>query len=358
MTPEPQNEAESQEQEHQLWLAARRKGIGGSDAAVLFHCSPWRSAFHLYQDKIGAIEDDRDSPAMYWGRKLEPVVRDAYAEILSREVTDGVEMAKHPEHVFMLANTDGTVMPIPSQDGQGVYEGKTTTVFSAANWDSDVPLYYQVQVQHYLAVLGLSWGSVACLIMGQRDPFVWKDVERNDKFIEALQEKEHEFWHGNVLAREAPPVDGSTSTTNALKLLYPHDSGRLILLPAEATTWWEEREKAHREMKAQEKTKDLQTNRLREAIGNASYAMFTDEHGEATGDGTSCKEQQGRIEASVVLGAVATELNGQVGEEARAIVEAAARADRTPFRVLRKSSAKTLAKIKKGQDRADAATED
>jgi putative phage-type endonuclease len=339
--------------ERTAWLAARKKGIGGSDAAVLFDCNPWASRFTLYQDKIGAAVDDKETPATYWGRKLESTVREAYGEILGREVSDGVTMAKHEEHGFMLANTDGTVHPIPTQDGPGVYEGKTTSVFLAANWEDDVPLYYQVQVQHYLAVLGLAWASIACLVMGQRDPFVWRDVERNDRFIEALQEKEHAFWHGNVLARVEPPVDGSKSTTKAIKLLHPHDSGRLIMLPTEAGVWWDEREQVSGEIKDLEARKDLLSNQLRHAVGPASYGAIADEDGVII-SGVSCKTQNSRLSANDVLAAVKTE----IGDDAREVVEAKVRRGLGTHRVLRGAAQKTLAKVHDGQERADAFNEE
>ena len=327
-------------QERAAWLAGRKQGIGGSDAAILFDCNPWQSAYHLYQDKVGAIEDDEDTPAAFWGRKLEGTVREAYCEILGRQVVDGVTNAVHPELSFMLANTDGKVLEVPDQDGDGVYEGKTTTVFNARNWETDVPLYYQVQVQHYLSVLDLQWGSVACLIMGQRDPFVWKDVERNDRFIEALQEREHHFWHRHVLARVPPPVDGSLSTERALKLLHPKDSGRLIMLPAQVQEWWTERQAIKSKMKDLEATERELGNKLRDALGDASYGMFDD------GEGVSCKHQFGGASPTSVLDAV-EQLHGE-GERER--VAAIAQEHRPEFRSLRKAGKRTLARIKREQD--------
>ena len=37
----------------QEWLAYRRKGIGGSDCAIVFGASPWRTTRELYWDKKG-----------------------------------------------------------------------------------------------------------------------------------------------------------------------------------------------------------------------------------------------------------------------------------------------------------------
>lgn len=332
------------EADRTAWLEARRSGIGGSEAAIIMGVNPWQSPYSLYQDKIGAAVDDRASPAMYWGTKLEPVVRDAYCEIVGRDVKDGAVMARHSDASleFMLANTDGEISPVKEHDGAGVYEGKTTGIFTSKAWDDGVPLYYQIQVQHYLAVLGLSWGSVAVFIMGERDPFHWVDVERNDGFIAAMCDKEHAFWRDHVVPRVAPPVDGSSSTTTALKMLHPRDNGRVIFLPPAAQGWLEMRAQVSKEIKVLEETRDEMTNLARAALGGASYGIV-----EATGGGVSYKSQASRLSAAGVLDSV----EAIAGKDVRVAVTVDVDAKRGDFRVLRVASPKTLAKMLKEQER-------
>ena len=44
------------------WLAYRRKGIGGSDAAAVLGISPFRTGVDLYYDKLGQpVEDDEQN---------------------------------------------------------------------------------------------------------------------------------------------------------------------------------------------------------------------------------------------------------------------------------------------------------
>lgn len=308
------------EENREEWLRQRSKGIGGSDAAVLFGVSPWKSAFALYQEKIGAIpRDERDTPALYWGRKLEPAVREAYAELLGRNVTPGVVMATHPEAPWMLANTDGGVSAVPENDGDGVYEGKTTTAFSEAEWSIGVPLYYQVQVQHYMAVLGLKWASVAVLIMGSRDPFAWVDVPRDDGFIDALMEVEEKFWNDHVVKRVPPPVDGSKSTTIALKKLHPKDNGMIITLPDGFGALAMRREQLIADKEAAQEELDAIDNNLRAELGDASYGLLDD------GTGFSNKWQS----------------------RAEYVAKA------TEFRVLRRCSAKSIEKLLKDRKKQE-----
>jgi len=262
------------------WIESRKRGIGGSEAAALFGVHPWTSPFALYQEKIGAVNDDRDSPAMRWGRRLEPVVRDAYAEEVGRVVTVGVTNRAHPRIPFMLANTDGTIGPIPDFDGPGVYEGKMTlSPHNKAQWDVGVPLFYQVQTQHYMAVLGLEWAGVACFIPGVYDPLLYCDIPRNQRFIDALEEREHRFWHDHILAGVAPDPDGSMATTNALKLLHPKDNGEIITLPEESAMWARRVERSNAAMKRLKGVKDEFSNKLRAAMGPATYGILPDSTG-------------------------------------------------------------------------------
>ena len=59
------------------WLAWRRKGIGGSDAAAILGISPWRTARDLYDDKLGiasAQDDSGNWVALEMGHLLEDLV--------------------------------------------------------------------------------------------------------------------------------------------------------------------------------------------------------------------------------------------------------------------------------------------
>ena len=58
------------------WLAYRRKGIGGSDAAAVLGISPFMTARDLYYDKLGisAQADEENWVAKEIGHLLEPLV--------------------------------------------------------------------------------------------------------------------------------------------------------------------------------------------------------------------------------------------------------------------------------------------
>ena len=59
----------------------RSKGIGGSDVGIILGLSTFKTPYQLYLEKIGkGPEDDKMSPAQEWGHRLEPIIRNKFAE--------------------------------------------------------------------------------------------------------------------------------------------------------------------------------------------------------------------------------------------------------------------------------------
>lgn len=264
--------------DHAAWLEQRRTGIGGSDAPVLYGVHPWETKFSIWAAKARGAKDEKGGWPIRLGRVLEPVTRELYCEETGRVVTDGVENLRppDPELGFMIANTDGTIAPVDDHDGPGVYEGKTTSIFSIDEWNDGVPLYYQIQVQHYLAVTGYQWGSLCVLILGARDPLRWAEIERNEVFIADLIERERAFWHDHVLADVPPEVDGKRPTTDALLRLHPDDSGAVITLGQDVFDLAQGLSDINERIASMNETRDEIRNVIRAAIGDATYGRFPD----------------------------------------------------------------------------------
>lgn len=158
------------------FLAERSRGIGGSDAPVILGLSKFSTPLQLWLSKTGRAEETPDNPVLRRGRKLEAVVASEYEEETGRTVRPGT-FAVHPEIPWMLGHADRLIVSAHRED-PGVLEAKAANVFKIREWDEEAPLPAQVQLQHYLAVTGLQWGSVAGLLGGIE--FKYQDLERNE----------------------------------------------------------------------------------------------------------------------------------------------------------------------------------
>lgn len=145
------------------WLAQRKTGIGGSDAAAVLGLSKWATPLQVYLDKISNETNDFDSPSMKWGRILEPVIRQEYADHTGQEILKPqYELIRHQQCPFILASLDGF-----TADNR-VVEIKTSKY--DRDWGEEgtdqVPQEYLIQVQHYMAVTGFQIADIAVLIGG------------------------------------------------------------------------------------------------------------------------------------------------------------------------------------------------
>lgn len=251
--------------DREAWLEARRSGIGSSDAPGVLGISPFASPLSVYADKIGAAFDKETSEAMRWGTKLEPLIVEEFGQETGRKVVRTNQLIRSTERPWQLATLDAEQEKL-GRDGPGVLEIKATG-FRAGDWTEGVPAHVFAQVQHQLDVTGYRWGSVAVLMFGCR--MLWADVARDDTFIEKMRAAEADFW-ARVLAREPVAPDGSKASLDALRALYPHDTGEVIVLPGNLIGLDAEREALKAEMKSSEGRLACLDAELKAAIGDAS----------------------------------------------------------------------------------------
>ncbi|MPV64327.1 lambda-exonuclease family protein [Burkholderia sp. BE17] len=209
------------------WLAVRRTGIGGSDAAAAVGLNPYMSALELWLDKTGRAEGlprpdpaDTTSPT-YWGTLLEPIIAAVYTQQTGNKVRKVNAVLRHASIPWMLANIDREVVGVPDVQ---ILECKTAGEYGARLWREGVPEYVQIQVQHQLAVTGKTAAHVAVLLCGQA--LEVHRIERDDALIGRLIELEARFWRF-VETDTPPPADGSESADRALRHLYPGNGGTI-----------------------------------------------------------------------------------------------------------------------------------
>jgi putative phage-type endonuclease len=209
------------------WHAARAGGIGASEIASVVGLSPYVSAFHLWHKKKGNLPDDRKS-YFAWGHKLEPIVRDWFAEQHPElYVATASGTWASTERPWQRCNPDGLIYDGSPEDRVALYEGKTSRYgdgFGPSGSDI-IPLAYRCQVQHSLDIFDLPRAYVAVLI-GGNEPREYV-IEADPVDQAALREAGARFWQ-SLQDNDEPPIDASFSTYEAVRKLHPEIDGEDI----------------------------------------------------------------------------------------------------------------------------------
>lgn len=206
------------------WLEARRNSIGGSDAATVLGLNHYNSAYSLWCDKTRKIttEDISDREAVRLGHDLEQYVADRFMEATGKKVRRENYIIKNSLYPFAHANPDRMV--IGEKAG---LECKTTSSFEIEKMleAGQIPPYWYCQCVHYLMVTGADRWYLGAIVFGRG--FYWFTVERDEAEISALAYAEHEFW--DLVETNTPPsIDGSESTTAAIKTIFKESDGTQI----------------------------------------------------------------------------------------------------------------------------------
>lgn len=196
------------------WLKYRKKGITGTDAGAICGLNPYSSAFQIYQDKITDEIEEFDNESMRQGRDLEEYVARRFSEETGLKVRRANAIFQNEENPFMLADFDRLIV------GQKAgLECKTVSTYSSDKWnDGNIPLHYQMQVQHYLAVSGFDCWYIAAVVFGRE--FLIRKIERDEELINYLIDIERGFWYNNVLAGIMPEPDGSDNCSEMIAKMY------------------------------------------------------------------------------------------------------------------------------------------
>ena len=79
-------------------------------------------------------------------------------------------------------------------------------------WANDsVPLNYEYQTRHYMAVMNVDVTYIACLFGNNENEYVIRKIERDYDTEEALINEDAYFWNEYVIKGVEPPyVEGGT----------------------------------------------------------------------------------------------------------------------------------------------------
>lgn len=249
------------------WLAARRYGVGASEVSVVLGINPYKSAYTLWAEKTGRIEPEEPGLAAAVGVALEPMIAGLY------ETQTGYTLEHEPFTMYhhptapLFATLDRTAH---TPDGPRVVEIKS---IGERAWqalkEGEASLAHLVQVQAQLACTGYQTGDLACLV-GNR-LFEVFPVARHEKLIAQIVRRVTEFWD-MVKADTPPTIDESDSTAHTLHRLHPNDSGESIEANAEVLDAVRRLQETKDNIKGMEADAQLLENRIKAAMGNATFA--------------------------------------------------------------------------------------
>jgi predicted phage-related endonuclease len=234
----------------------RRTGLGGSDIAAIVHENAYKTTLDVFLSKVEGAEDP-ETARQRWGKKLEPNVRDEYAETHPQyQLVASPPRYRAPSHDWWLAAPDflvyeserylalagAMVSPVAIAEmrdartgasyGTGVRpdffgEVKTHGFHGGQKYgeeEDDIPRQYIIQANWYMYPAKVERTDFAVLI----DTHLYRDhyrIYRDDKLCEVLAEAGQDFWHTAVKQRITPAPDGSDSRSKWIRERLGRDNG-------------------------------------------------------------------------------------------------------------------------------------
>lgn len=147
------------------------KTVSATQVAALFNLSPYETRWMLHRQFRG-VEVERETERMTWGKLLEPVILFSAAQELRIEMTtnEQAEYVRGPlarDKPLILGCTVDAYFEDP-EFGKTVIEAKNVDWLQwKEKWsETAAPPHIELQVQAQMAVLGATFGYIACLVGG------------------------------------------------------------------------------------------------------------------------------------------------------------------------------------------------
>ena len=191
---------EFNEEDSYEWDLARRRGVGGSDAATIMGMKPYgQTRLQLWEEKTGRLDKDIHGEALRFGHKIEPYLR-KWLSLRAKDtpaiygefegLIDYPGQMCHPARDWQRGNVDGLIV----RDGKAIamLEIKQSAhphLDKRYTWIDGVMEYHYAQCQHYLEALSIPLCYYIYFEIPAPRDFCWK---LQKEFIG--EDREEEFW--------------------------------------------------------------------------------------------------------------------------------------------------------------------
>ena len=227
---------------HEEWLEERKKSLGGSDVGAVLGMNEYTSPYTVWAEKTGKLPPFEGNEWTRMGNDLESYVAERFCEASGLKVAKDNSTWRNSKYPHLHANIDRKVVGMKA----GV-ECKLTSELNAKKYkNGEFPDRFYAQCVEYLCVTEFERWFLAVLIYGKgikiyqmtRIPndvvpeWCEASVYVEDGEIEALAKTTGDFWNNYILTNTPPIADGSDSTSETLKTIYPESNGETVSLMA------------------------------------------------------------------------------------------------------------------------------
>lgn len=195
------------------WKIEREKGIGSSDAGVLFGVNHFKTVYRLWREKCGlpVPEDDSNQEILDNGHDFELSSTAGFVRrtgaIIDYEASMGDWLAIDDEHPVLRVSPDRVYWPANTPpeartpQNWRVLELKSTNTYVDPD---NIPDYWYCQIQYQMGVLGAKSGALMWISSQPKLCMNYVLVDFNESFYTMLRARILDFWENNVLARREP----------------------------------------------------------------------------------------------------------------------------------------------------------
>ena len=264
-----------------------RYGVGASEIAAIAGLNPHESPWGVWRRKVGDAPDKDATEQMEWGNRLEPAIRQAYADRTGAIISVPPTSMFSKDLPWARATPDGIVFK-PEPTRLGLFQAKNVGVWVERAWSDAPPEYVQLQEHWEMFVTGDERADVGVLIGG--NDFRIYTIHRDDKLIADLVDIAAAFWR-RVEQKIAPPVDDSDACKQHFEKRLARGSNVELTASADMEHLFARWQSARRDAKALDKEIERIRNHVRAEIADAGASRLASTIGTAMlrGGGSSTK---------------------------------------------------------------------